>query len=110
MPYKLTAGVVAAVSVTWGLIFVAFGNSALGLMQAATATFALLSWWLAYRGRLAKALLVTQAAFLVLIVMLCLVFDVPTAEVPRVSHLFLLVLALMGYLNYKRQPSRLQLA
>ncbi len=109
MAYKLTAGVVAAVSVTWGLIFVAFGNSALGLMQAATATFALLSWWLAHRGRLAKALLVTQAAFLMLIVMLCLVFDVPTAAVPRVSHLFLLVLALMGYLNYKRQPFRLQL-
>jgi EAL domain-containing protein (putative c-di-GMP-specific phosphodiesterase class I) len=109
MAYKLTAAVVAALSLIWAMLFSTLGNQQLGLMQAGTALVAIASWFLAHRGMLAKALLLTQAAFLVLIVLLCLIFDVPSAEVPRVSHLFLLVLALMGYLNYKRQPSHLQL-
>lgn len=110
MAYKFTAAVVAALCVAWAVIFATLGNQQLGLMQGATALFAVASWILAYRGMLARALLVTQVAFLVLIVLLSVAFDVPSADVPRVSHLFLLVLALMGYLNYKRQPSKIQLS
>ncbi|WEJ34249.1 EAL domain-containing protein [Devosia sp. SD17-2] len=36
-------------------------------------------------------------------------FDVPSADAPRVSHLYLLVIAALGYLNYRRQPSGVQI-
>lgn len=49
-------------------------------------------------------------SFFFIILVFCLVFDVPNAVAPRVTHIFLLVLALLGYINYQRERSRLQLA
>ena len=67
-----------------------------------------MSFLLARRRRLSAALLFSQAAFLAIILVFCLVFDVPNGVAPRVTHLFLLVLALLGYINYQRERSRLQ--
>jgi EAL domain-containing protein (putative c-di-GMP-specific phosphodiesterase class I) len=69
-----------------------------------------LSWCLVHWGRLNAALIVSQLAFLAIAIGFCLLFDVPDGAVPRVSHLYLLALAMLGYLNYLRKPSVLQLA
>ncbi len=107
--YKIAALVIAVLSLAWAVLFAVTGNPYLALSQVMVTLFCGIAWLLAYRGQLANALLLTQVAFLFSISLLCLVFDVPSAEVPRVSHIFLLVLALLGYLNFKRQPSALQL-
>ncbi len=42
-------------------------------------------------------------------VVFCLFFDVATPDRPRVAHLFLPAGAILGYLNYRREPSFLQI-
>ncbi|WP_170926441.1 putative bifunctional diguanylate cyclase/phosphodiesterase [Devosia lucknowensis] len=109
LAYRWVACAVGMLSLCWSIFFAFHGDYLLSASQAGVAAVAALSVALANRGQLATALLITQAAFLFFILALCLVFDVPSADVPRVSHIFLLVLAMVGYLNFKRQPSRMQM-
>lgn len=108
LAYRWIAAAVGLLSLGWAIFFSVQGIWALTASQSVVALVAAVGIMLSARGRLATALLLTQVAYLFSIILLCLVFDVPSAEVPRVSHLFLLVLALVGYLNFKRQPSLLQ--
>ncbi|MCJ8148643.1 putative bifunctional diguanylate cyclase/phosphodiesterase [Shinella sedimenti] len=112
--FRLTYGLAAlAVGVTasgWGIAFAIMGAWPLVAMDVAVVFVAFLSLVLARRNQLSAALLFSQSAFLVIITTLCLIFDVPREAAPRVSHLFLLVLALLGYINYRREQSRPQLA
>ena len=110
LAYRWIALAVGVLSMFWAVFFALQGVWALSISQIAVTALAILSVTLASNRPLATALLFTQVAFLFSIVLLCLAFDVPSADVPRVSHIFLLVLALLGYLNFKRQPSALQLA
>lgn len=109
LAYRYAALVVAGLSVFWAIVFAVLGNWVLSLSQVALTFVCITSWVLASTGRLTAALLLTQLTFFIYICGLCLVFDVPSADVPRVSHIFLLVLALLGYLNYKRHASAVQL-
>ena len=108
--YKLPILAVVFLAFIWSLIFAWMGTWPLALGQFFLALVCLYGWRLADRGHLSPALLMSQAVFFIMLVVLCLVYDVPSAEVPRVSHIFLLGVALVGYINYKRQRSRLQLA
>ncbi len=110
LAYKWVALAVFGLSLFWGGFFTLQGHVFLAACEFLLAGIALLGWGLARGGRLATALLLTQLAFLVFVGSLCLVFDIPSAAAPRVSHIFFLVLALLGYLNFKRQHSRAQLA
>lgn len=109
LAYKLAALSVAGLSLFWCLFFVVAGNWILAPAQLVLAIVCAISWLLAERGYFTRALLLSQLVFLVFILALCLMFDVPSETVPRVSHLFLPVLAMLGYLNFKRAPSGLQL-
>jgi EAL domain-containing protein (putative c-di-GMP-specific phosphodiesterase class I) len=109
LAYRWAAPIVGVLSLGWALFFALQSNWALAGSQMVVALVAVLGLVLANSGHFAKALLLTQAVFLVCIALLCLLFDVPSAEVPRVSHIFMLVVALVGYLNFKRQPSTVQL-
>ena len=94
----------------WGIVFAFRQAWALAAVDVAVVVVALVSYLLARHRQLSAALLFSQSAFFVIIAVFCLMFDVPNATAPRVTHLFLLVLALLGYINYQRERSRLQLA
>lgn len=109
LAYGLAALVVGITAGGWAIAFAVMQAWALVAMDAAVVFVALLSFILAHRNHLSAALLFSQAAFLVITTVFCLIFDVPSEAAPRVSHLFLLVLALLGYINYQRERSRPQL-
>ncbi len=104
---SLAAGVLTA---GWGIVFAVMGEWPMVVMDVALVTVAVSSFILARRRQLTAAILLSQFAFLVIIATFCLLFDVPNAVAPRVSHLFLLVLAMVGYINHQQRPSRGQLA
>jgi EAL domain-containing protein (putative c-di-GMP-specific phosphodiesterase class I) len=104
---SLAAGVLTA---GWGLVFAAMQEWSMVAMDVALVTVAIASFVLARRRQLTAAIFLSQVAFLVIIAAFCLLFDVPNDIAPRVSHLFLLVLAMIGYINYQQRPSRRQLA
>ena len=108
--YKIGSLAILALSSVWAVIFAIMGWWTLACVDATLAVVSLLSWRLTSIGRISTAVLVSQATFIAFVVLICLVYDIPNATVPRVTHLFLLVLALIGYINYRRQPSRTQIA
>lgn len=67
------------------------------------------SFFLIYINRISAGILLSQAVLLVFPVVFCLFFDVATPDRPRVAHLFLPAGAILGYLNYRREPSFLQI-
>lgn len=67
------------------------------------------SLFLIYIHRISAGILVSQIVLFVFPVVFCLIFDVATIDHPRVAHLFLPAGAILGYLNYRRDPNALQL-
>ena len=108
--YRLASLLIIALGIGWGLAFAAMHWWRLAAMEFALAIVGLGSLLLIAKARFAAALLATQVAFLAFAIVFCLLFDVPNANVPRVSQLYLLVLAMVGYINYLHTPSRLQVA
>ncbi|WP_162889369.1 EAL domain-containing protein [Maritalea myrionectae] len=50
-----------------------------------------------------------QAGLVLIAITMGVLLDVPTAEYPRVSHIYSLSVASLGYLNYQREKSNIQL-
>lgn len=102
----LCSGIAVAVSVGWGLFFALIGHNwfVVGL-DAVTAALGALTARLTWRGR-------TQAASRLLVAtmyaVLCVnagLLDIPTPEVPRSAHSFLLALGLVaGLLMREERP------
>lgn len=110
LAYGAASLAVAVMALGWGIFFASRQAWALVGIDVAVIAVALMSFLLAHRRQLSAALLFSQVSFFFIILVFCLVFDVPNAVAPRVTHIFLLVLALLGYINYQRERSRLQLA
>jgi len=108
--YQTASLVICAVSLVWLAFFVVRQWWAIAAFELCLGTVGFVSWLLIRSGRLNAALLFSELAFLALTVFFCLIFDVPSEAVPRVSHLFLLVLAMLGYINYVRGRAWPQLA
>lgn len=68
------------------------------------------SLFLIYINRISAGILLSQVVLLVFPVIFCLFFDVATSDRPQVAQLFLPAGAILGYLNYRRNPSFLQAA
>lgn len=66
------------------------------------------SLFLIYINRISAGILLSQVVLLVFPVVFCLFFDIATVNRPQVAHLFLPAGAILGYLNYRRDPSYLQ--
>jgi len=110
LAYKTASLAALALSLCWCAIF---SWKQWWLLAGAEMTISIIvaaGWLMLRANRLNGALVMTQIAFLIFLAGFCSIFDVPSAQYPRVSHLFLLVLALLGYINYLRRRSRLQLA
>ncbi|SMC81821.1 EAL domain-containing protein [Rhizobium sp. RU36D] len=108
--YKAAALAVVFVGVLWGAIFAANQWWLLAAVELVFAAIGLVSWLLIRAGHLNAALVCTEVALLAFAIGFCLLFDVPSPGYPRVSHLFLPVLAILAYINYLRRKSNIQLA
>ena len=108
--YKTASILIVLMGVSWGGYFVSKNWWPLAFADLILAAIGAISWMLLSAGKLRAALMMSEIAFLVFAIGFCLLFDVPTDLYPRVSHLFLLALAMLGYLNYIRRPSVFQIA
>ena len=107
--YKAGSLVAIAMGLGWGVAFLSMQWWLLAGAEVLLVLVGAVSWLLIHRGYLSVALIISELAFLAFTVFFCLVYDVPSDAVPRVSHLYLLVLAMLGYINYLRTRSKLQL-
>jgi EAL domain-containing protein (putative c-di-GMP-specific phosphodiesterase class I) len=106
--YQAMTLTVAGFATLWAVIFAAHGHIAMGLAEFFPAVVSLLCYALVTKGKLDHFLLVAQVSFLLFVIGFSLLFDVPAPPYPRISHLFLPVLAMMGYINYVRRPGAAQ--
>ncbi|MBN9333820.1 hypothetical protein [Devosia sp.] len=110
LAYKVASLAISVLSVFWAIIFAFQGSVVLAVGQIALTLLCLLSLKLANAGRVATSLYLTQLALLCFVLGICLIFDVPNGAIPRVSHLFLLPLAVLGFINFKSNRSPIQAA
>jgi len=102
--------VLAGIGLGWALIFAAMGSWLGMALEIAAFLAALFIYVLIRRGKLAFGVLAGQALLIAIAVIMGLFLDVPTADSPRISHVYLLLVAALGYLNYQRKRSTAQLA
>lgn len=107
--YKTAALLIMAMALLWAGFFVWKQQWSFAIPDMILIVVAAVGWRLIAIGRLNAALIVTQLALLVFVTGYCLMFDPPTAEIPRITHLYLLGLATLGYINYLRRKSTVQL-
>ncbi|WEK04916.1 MAG: EAL domain-containing protein [Candidatus Devosia phytovorans] len=107
--YSTATTGLAVLSLFWLGVLLAMKWWELAFIEGVLALACLFTWLLVRAQRLSLAMIVSQLTFYVVILIICLKYDIPDAAAPRVTHLFLLSAALVGYINYIREPSRLQL-
>ncbi len=93
-----------SISFSWGIYFSVIGRwdvVVLDLLMLAVAAFVMR---LARRHRQRAAALTLILFLYVNLVAMAAVFDIPTVDVPRSAHLYLLVLAIGSYLVLQHQP------
>ena len=107
--YRYGSLAIAAIGLGWAVVFSAIGWWGVVAMDIVITVSGLSIYLLIRRGHLAFGLLAGQAVLMVIAIAMGLMLDVPNAEAPRVVHIYLLVVAALGYLNYQREKSRAQL-
>lgn len=108
--YRYGALAFAGLGLAWAVVFSAIGWWWVVALDFAIVASGLAIYVLIRRGHFRIGLLAAQAALAAIAISMGLLLDVPTDDHPRVSHLFLLVVAALGYLNYQREKSAAQLA
>lgn len=109
LAFKVATLVVCVFCLVWMVLALREGALLFGITEGLAALAALICWVLIQRGSLAMALTFAEFSLLAVDIVICLMFDTPTAAVPRVTHLFLLPLAALCYINYLRTGARSQL-
>lgn len=107
--YKVVSVAGFTIGVFWTGLFAWLHLWPLAFAEVLFALLGLTGWMLTRAGRLTGAILVCEFGFLAFAVGFCATFDIPTEVSPRVSHLYLPSLAILGYINYMRQRSRVHL-
>lgn len=100
---------IACIGLIQAIVFALIGSWVVVAMELAVFVAGLAIYVLIRRGHLAFGVLAGQAALMMIAIIMGLFLDVPTSEAPRISHIYLLVIAALGYLNYQRAKSRAQL-
>lgn len=93
----------------WLIVFVATQRWPMAIMLLLLWLATLPCWLIARRGRFSLGLMTAQIACITFTLAFSLAFDIPSEAAPRTTHLFLLVIALIGYANFQREHARMQL-
>lgn len=96
------------VSLGWLVVFAAMQEWKLVSSELLLAAAAFPCWRIAMRGHFSAGLMLAQLVCIIYVIVFCLLFDIPESGIPRSTHLYLPVIALVGYFNYQRHPDRLQ--
>jgi EAL domain-containing protein (putative c-di-GMP-specific phosphodiesterase class I) len=107
--YTIANVVIVGLGLFWLVVLSIIQWWSLALAEGIMTIACLLTLVLIRRGHLSRALISSQITFYGIVLLICMVYDVPNAAAPRVTHLFFLCLALVGYINLVRERSRLQL-
>jgi len=93
----------------WLAFFMSLQDWELACSLLILAVVILPCWRLALKGHFSNGLMGAQIACLLFVVVFCYRYDVSDSTVQRTTHLYLPVIALVGYMNYQRYRSRLQI-
>ena len=98
-----------ALSFLWLAAFLLAANWSAALAVVSLVVAAIPCWLIAHNGRFSLGIMLAQIVCGIFLFCFSLVFDVPSEAYPRTTHLYFLVIAIVGFINYRREPSRLQL-
>ncbi|MDM7852462.1 putative bifunctional diguanylate cyclase/phosphodiesterase [Pseudochrobactrum kiredjianiae] len=98
------------VSGIWIPVFAFFQHWHLVVLEAVLSACIIFSWMLVRRGAVTTGMIIAQAVCIAFIVIFSTLFDIPSPDIPRVSHLYLLLIALAGYVNFQRVGGKVQLS
>ena len=97
------------VTVGWLVVFAIMQQWTLVISLLIMGMAAFFSWRIAAGGYFSTGLMLAQLVHLIYAVLFCLLYDVPEAGIPRTTHLYLLTIALVGYINYQRRHTLAQM-
>ncbi|MFK8258627.1 putative bifunctional diguanylate cyclase/phosphodiesterase [Erwinia sp. AnSW2-5] len=98
------------VTVGWLAVFVVLKEWTVVISLLTLGGAAFFSWRIAMRGNFSTGLMLAQLVHMAYAIIYCLLCDVPEPGIPRTTHLYLLTIALVGYINYQRRRTRVQMA
>jgi hypothetical protein len=104
----LGSAIIGATCLLWGIFFALRGNWLIVAIDVATLGLAAVTASLTWRGHLRQASRLMIAVLYVVLCLNALVYDIPTAEVPRSAHQFLLALGVMSCLLTREEPAWLR--
>ncbi|WP_158284995.1 putative bifunctional diguanylate cyclase/phosphodiesterase [Hoeflea marina] len=107
--YETAAILILAVSLFWTAFFASRQQWPIAAADLLLAGLAAASWAMIRAGSLNSALIVSEVTLMIFTVCYALMFDEPSADIPRITHLYLLVIAMLGYINHLRRRSAFQL-
>lgn len=84
------------VCLIWAIVFALYGTFAQAMLELPGVVFAAATAWLAHRGRLRAASRLAIGSLYLVVTVLTVLFDMPSDQVPRSSHNFLLALGVFS--------------
>jgi EAL domain-containing protein (putative c-di-GMP-specific phosphodiesterase class I) len=97
-----------AFGLLWLAAFLLAANWPAALALLALGLASIPCWLIARGGQFSLGLMLAQIVCGIFLFGFSLVFDVPNEAYPRTTHLYFLVIAIVGFINYRREPSWLQ--
>lgn len=107
--YQALSAAAISIGFAWGITALWFDLKSLLISHVLVILVGLAGLQFTRMQQLRYGLVLLQLGYLCLTIYFGLFIDIPTAAAPRVSHYFLLLIALLGYIDYIRQKSALQL-
>jgi len=107
---RIAAYTAVAISLVWLGYFIWSKEWELAVSLIILAVITLPCWILAMRGFFFRSLLLAQIACLLYVVFFCYRYDISNHLFQRTTHLYIPVIALIGYISYQQTKSKFQIA
>ncbi|MFC7299862.1 putative bifunctional diguanylate cyclase/phosphodiesterase [Herminiimonas aquatilis] len=100
---KLSAVLLAGISVFWGGYYLAQGNGDIWPINLISGIVAAVTALMISRGKVRAAAIFIFLFSYVITCVFCVFLDLPTLEIPRSTHSYFLVIALFAWFAFKRE-------
>jgi len=107
---RIAAYTAVAISLVWLGYFIWSKEWELAASLIILAVTTLPCWILAMRGLFFRSLLLAQIACLLYVFFFCYRYDISNHLFQRTTHLYIPVIALIGYISYQQTKSKVQIA